>query len=123
MKLLLAVLPTILLAAYSQLVSKWRVAALAASGAAAPDPSARVLQYLTDPYIISSYVFSLLSSIAWLYALEKYPVSTAFPAYIGILFCVVTVGGVVLLREQVSAQQLAGVALILVGVGLVSRGV
>ena len=123
MKLLLAVLPTILLAAYSQLVSKWRVTALAASGGEPASASARVLQYLTDPYIISSYAFALLSSIAWLYVLEKYPVSIAFPTYIGVLFAVVTVGSVLLLKEQVSVQHVVGMALILAGVVVVSRAV
>ena len=123
MKLLLAVLPTILLAAYGQLVSKWRVAALAASGGEPASAPARVLQYLTDPYIISSYAFALLSSIAWLYVLEKYPVSIAFPTYIGVLFAVVTVGSVLLLKEQVSAQHVVGMALILAGVVIVSRAV
>lgn len=123
MKLLLAVLPTILLAAYSQLISKWRVAALAASGGVPASAPARVLHYLSDPYIISSYAFSLLSSIAWLYVLEKYPVSSAFPTYIGVLFAVVTIGSALLLREQVSLQQVAGLALILAGVVVVSRAV
>lgn len=123
MKLLLAVLPTILLAAYGQLVSKWRVTALAASAGAPAGALARVLQYLTDPYIISSYAFALLSSIAWLYVLEKYPVSIAFPTYIGVLFAVVTVGSVVLLKEPVSVQHILGMGLILAGVIVVSRAV
>lgn len=123
MKLLLAVLPTILLAAYGQLVSKWRVAALTASGGEPASAPARVLHYLTDPYIISSYVFALMSSIAWLYVLEKYPVSVAFPTYIGVLFAVVTVGSALLLKEHISVQHVLGMGLILVGVIVVSRAV
>lgn len=123
MKLLLAVLPTILLAAYSQLISKWRVTALAAGGGEPASAPARVLQYLTDQYIISSYAFALLSSIAWLYVLEKYPVSIAFPTYIGVLFAVVTVGSALLLKEHISVQHVLGMGLILVGVVVVSRAV
>jgi multidrug transporter EmrE-like cation transporter len=123
MKLLLAVLPTILLAAYSQLVSKWRVSALTAGGGEPESGPARILHYLTDPYIVSSYAFALLSSIAWLYVLEKYPVSIAFPTYVGVLFAVVTVGSAVLLKEHVSVQHVLGMVLILVGVVVVSRAV
>jgi multidrug transporter EmrE-like cation transporter len=123
MKLLLAVLPTILLAAYSQLVSKWRISALTVGGGEPESAPARILNYLTDPYIISSYVFALLSSIAWLYVLEKYPVSIAFPTYVGVLFAVVTVGSAVLLKEHVSVQHVLGMVLILVGVVVVSRAV
>ncbi|MBL8198177.1 MAG: hypothetical protein JNJ67_04515, partial [Chromatiales bacterium] len=111
MKLLLAVLPTIILAAYSQLISKWRLAVLAAAGELPASAPARILSYLTDPYIISSYAFALLSSFAWLYVLEKYPVSTAFPVYIGVLFAVVTIGSALLLKEHVSLQHVAGLAL------------
>jgi multidrug transporter EmrE-like cation transporter len=123
MKLLLAVLPTIILAAYSQLISKWRVTVLAASSEVPASALARVFQYLTDPYIISSYAFALLSSIAWLYVLEKYPVSSAFPVYIGVLFAVVVIGSALLLKEHVSLQHVAGLALILAGVIVVSRAV
>ena len=122
MNMLLAILPTILLTAYSQLVIKWRVAAMAAAGADhAGSASARAVGYLTDPYIISAYVFSLLSSIAWLYVVEKYPVSIAFPAYIGVLFAVVILGSNLLLHEPVSLQHLAGIALIMLGVVVASR--
>ena len=82
---------------------------------------ARTIHYLTDPFIISAYVFSLLSSIAWLYVAEKYPVSIAFPTYVGMLFAVVTVGSALLLKEFISGQHMVGLGLILVGVIVVSR--
>ncbi len=123
MKLLLAMLPTILLTAYSQLIievarynpcgERWGSASL----------SARACHYLSDPYVISAFAFSLLGGIAWLYVAEKYPVSIAFPTYVGLLFAVVTVGSALLLKETISAQHLMGLVLILVGVVVVSRAV
>jgi multidrug transporter EmrE-like cation transporter len=122
MKLLLAILPTILLTAYSQLIVKWRVTVLAAAAAGdSAGAAARATRYLADPYIISAFVFSLLSAVAWLYVAEKYPVSIAFPTYVGVLFAIVTVGSAFLLKETVSAQHLVGLALILVGVVVVSQ--
>jgi multidrug transporter EmrE-like cation transporter len=121
MKLLLAILPTILLTAYSQLIVKWRVTVLAAAAGDSPGAAARATRYLVDPYIISAFVFSLLSAVAWLYVAEKYPVSIAFPTYVGVLFAIVTVGSAFLLKETVSAQHLAGLALILAGVVVVSQ--
>lgn len=122
MKFILALLPTILLTSYSQLITKWRVSHLQA---VAPEVKlsglARAIHYLTDPYIISAYAFSLLSSIAWLYVVEKYPVSIAFPTYIGVLFAVVLLGSTVLLREPLSSQHLVGIALIMAGVVVASR--
>ena len=121
MKLLAALLPTILFTAYSQLVIKWRVATLAASTDAPMNATSRTVHYLTDPYVISAYVAALLGAIAWLYVAERHPVSIAFPTYIGVLFAVVTTGSAFLLREAVSAHHLVGTALILAGVIIVSR--
>jgi multidrug transporter EmrE-like cation transporter len=121
MKLLLAVLPTILLTTYGQLITKWRVAALAATSAQSLSISDRTFSYLIDPFIISAYVFSLLSSIAWLFVVERHPVSIAFPVYVGVLFALVTLGSALWLKESISIQHLAGLLLILVGVAVVSR--
>jgi multidrug transporter EmrE-like cation transporter len=120
MKLILAMLPTILLTAYSQLVIKWRVAALFA-GDESSGGLRRAIRYLADPYVFSAFVVSLLSAVAWFYVAERYPVSLAFPAYVGALFAIVTVGGALLLDESLTLQHLLGVAIILVGVIVVSR--
>ena len=121
MKLLLAVLPTILLTTYSQLIIKWRVATLATGAARSIGASERTFAYLLDPFIISAYVFSLLSSIAWFFVVERHPVSIAFPVYVGVLFSVVTLGSALWLKETISIQHLVGLALITVGVVVVGR--
>jgi multidrug transporter EmrE-like cation transporter len=121
MKLLMAVLPTILLTAYSQLIIKWRVATLVATSAQSMSIPERTFAYLVDPFIISAYAFSLLSSVAWFFVAERHPISIAFPVYVGVLFVVVTIGSTLWLKETVSFQHLAGLALILVGVIIVSR--
>ena len=116
MKMLLAILPTIMFTAYGQIIGKWRVTQLMASQENKLPFSERILSYITDPYIISAYVFSFLSSFAWLYVIEKYPVSIAFPTYIGILFVVVLIGSAFMLREPISTIQLIGIGLIMSGV-------
>lgn len=121
MKLLLAALPSILLSAYSSLVIKWRVALLAGTAAHGMEPFERALTYLRDPFIISAYSCALLSSVAWFFVAEKHPVSIALPVYIGVLFCIVSVGSTFLLRESISASSLVGIGMILAGVAIVSR--
>lgn len=121
MKLLLAALPSILLTSYSQLVIRWRVATLASTSLQSMSFPERTLAYLLDPLIISAYAVALLSSVAWFSVAEKYPVSMAFPVYIGVLFSIVTIGGAMLLKEVITVQHLVGLALIFVGVAVVSR--
>jgi multidrug transporter EmrE-like cation transporter len=121
MKLFLALLPTILLTAYSQLVIKWRITALVTTTGESSGLTARALRYLKDPYIFSAFVFSFLAAIAWFHVAERYPVSIAFPTYVGVLFAIVTIASALLLKEDISAQHLVGLALILIGVVVVSR--
>lgn len=121
MKFLLAISPTVLMAVYSQLVTKWRIAEIMSRQNAKPDIAERIFSYITDPFIFSAYVLSLLSSFGWMLVVEEYPVSTAFPAYIGVLFFSVTLGGFFLLHEAISWRQVAGMILILAGVSLTTR--
>ena len=121
MKLLIAVLPTILLTTYSQLIIKWRVTTLAATTAHSMSFPERTFAYLIDPFIVSAYAVALLSSIAWFFVAEKHPVSIAFPVYVGVLFSIVTLCSAVLLKETISTQHLVGLMLIMVGVVVVSR--
>jgi uncharacterized membrane protein len=121
MKFILALLPTVLLLSYGQLVSKWRVTGLMGKLQEKATLVDRLFLYMTDPYIVSAYVSTFVSSIVWFYVLEKYPVSTAFPASVGAVFVVVIVVGVTVLRESFSLQHVVGVSLILIGVVVASR--
>lgn len=121
MNLFLAILPTIFLTIYSQLMIKWRVGVLKAGMPDATSTTGRAWHYLTDPLILSAFFAAFLAAVAWLYVCEKYPVSIAFPTYTGILFAFVTIGSAVLLKETISLQHLIGIGIILLGVALVSR--
>lgn len=115
-KLFLAILPTLLLASYGQLVTKWRVSDMAGKQAANASALERLLVYLLDPFIISAYIFSLLSAFAWVYVIEKYPVSIAFPVYTGLLFVAVLLGSSLWLQEPITIKQISGIVLIILGV-------
>ncbi len=120
-KLFLLILPTLLLSSYGQLVTKWRVTELMERQTGMPGKFDRLLTYIADPYILSAYTFSFLSSVAWMYVIEKFPVSIAFPTYVGMLFVVVSVGSSLMLKESITLQQVAGMALIVAGVFVTSR--
>lgn len=121
MKLLLAILPTILLTIYGQLMIKWRVATLFAQQEAPLSAKARIMLYLSDPLILSAFVSAFLAALAWFTVAEKYPVSIAFPVYTGILFALVALGSSLLLKEPMTAQHFVGMLIILLGVAVISR--
>lgn len=121
MNLILAIIPTVLLTIYSQLITKWRVTALMAGQESSLTLKARLILYLTDPYILSAFACSFLAGVAWFTVAEKYPASIAFPTYVGVLFMLVLLGSSLFLGERMSLQQLLGIGLILVGVVVASR--
>lgn len=121
MKLLIAILPTLLLTIYGQLIIKWRVGALFSEQEATLGFKARIVLYLSDPLILSAFISAFLAALAWFSVAEKYPVSIAFPVYTGILFALVALGGAVLLKETITLQHLLGMLIILLGVVVISR--
>jgi multidrug transporter EmrE-like cation transporter len=121
MRLLLYLLPTITLVVYGQLVVKWRVAHLGARMLEAQDMPARLMVYLSDPLILSAYVAVFASSVTWMFVIEKYPLSLAFPIHIGLTVFAVLLGGMLLFGEEVTAQRVVAILLILAGVAIGSR--
>lgn len=108
------ILPIALLVTYSQIIVKWRSEAV--SHLAATSFFARLLNFITDPVILSAYAAALLASFAWLYVVTKLPLNIAFPIYIGVTFAMVMLGGWFFLSETMSVIKLVSVLLILGGI-------
>jgi multidrug transporter EmrE-like cation transporter len=121
MRLLLTMSPTILLIVYGQLITKWRIEILAKTIPETSSAISRLMVYLTDPYILSAYVAAVAGSIAWMFVVEHYAISLAFPIYIGLTVLLVVIGGTVLFDEQLTASRVVAVFLIILGVALGSR--
>lgn len=121
MKLLLAISPPVLLMLYSQMMTKWRVQSLFEGGGSTSDGMSRLATYLMDPLIISAYVAALAASIAWMFVVERYAISIAFPLYIGLTVVLVAAAGVALLGEPVTGSRVLSIALIVIGVAIGSR--
>ncbi|TFZ03818.1 hypothetical protein [Ramlibacter humi] len=121
MSVILHALPTILLVAYSQLMSAWRLRHLAAHATLPPDKLTRAWFYLTDPWIASAYIAALVGAVAWMFVVERFDVSLAFPLYIGLIIAIVTLASALLFHDPLPAMKLAGIFLIILGVVLVSR--
>jgi multidrug transporter EmrE-like cation transporter len=121
MRLILYLLPTILLVVYGQLLIKWRIAVLSHAALAASGPLGRLALYLADPYILSAYVAAVASSMTWMFVVESYPVSLAFPLHIGLTVVSVVLGGIYLFGEPITATRILAVSLILAGIAIGSR--
>ena len=78
----------------------------------------RLLQYLSDPLLLSAYATALLASFLWLMVVAKLPLVVAFPVYIGVTFVLVLVGGWLFLSETMDPVRLLAAGLILLGITL-----
>ena len=116
MLIYLAIVPVALLVAYSQLMVKYRAASMEVLPGAPWMHSA--LRYLTDPWIVSAYAAALIASFAWLFVVTRMPLTIAFPAYIGLTFVLVALGGPIFLGETVGLTRLVAMGLIFAGITL-----
>lgn len=118
MKILVSVFPIALLVAYSQIIVKWRTLQLGTLISDNVSLFGRMLNYLSDPLLLSAYITALLASFLWLFVVAKLPLVIAFPMYIGVTFVLVLLGGWFFLSESLSPIRLLAAALILSGIAL-----
>jgi multidrug transporter EmrE-like cation transporter len=120
-RLILAILPTMLLVVLGQLLMKWRLGVLAPAAHSVSGPLERVALYLSDPYVLGAYVAAFASSITWMFVLESHPVSLAFPIHIGLSVMAVVLGGLYLFGEPMSGSRIFAICLIVAGIAIGSR--
>lgn len=121
MKLIWAMFPTIMLVVYGQLITKWRVGAIAAGFPVEADRWSRLLHYIFDPFILSAYAAALGGSVAWMFVIERHDLSLAFPIYVGLTIVSVAIAGSFLFNESLTWQRMLSITLILAGVAIGSR--
>ncbi len=112
---------TVLLTVYGQLVFKWRVD----DAGAFPDRNGERVEYVArlflDPWVISVFLSALVASVTWALALTRFELSFAYP-FMALSFVLVLVFGAAFLSESFTVAKVAGVALIVLGLVVASRG-
>lgn len=112
---------TVILTVYGQLVFKWRVD----DAGAFPDRTGERAEYVArlflDPWVISVFLSALVASVTWALALTRFELSFAYP-FMALSFVLVLVFGAAFLSESVTVAKVAGVALIVLGLVIASRG-
>ncbi len=112
---------TILLTAFGQLMTKWRMQHL--NFELPEDTLAKVWQLFKlvfDPFIFSGFFAAFLASMTWMAALSKFELSFAYP-FMSLAFVVVAVGSYFFLQEPLSTAKLVGLLLIIAGIVVASR--
>jgi drug/metabolite transporter (DMT)-like permease len=81
---------------------------------------ASIFKTIFSPVVFLGFVFYGLSSIMWLFVLQKFPVSVAYPS-LAVTYVVTLLVGTIAFHEVISIQKIAGVLLIFVGVYVLNR--
>lgn len=74
-----------------------------------------------QPLFDIGVILYAVASLVWFRIVATQPLSSAYPVLVSITFIFVTLGAVVLFREPISMVKLGGIAVILVGIVIISR--
>ena len=112
---------TIVFTVYGQIILKWRLTQI---GLTLPDEFLMKIKSLTllifDPFILSGFISAFLASLAWMAAMTKFELSTAYP-FMALNFVLVFLIAVPLFDEIVSWQKILGTTLIILGTVLIAK--
>jgi multidrug transporter EmrE-like cation transporter len=85
----------------------------------APDVSS-IVDTLFSPKVFFGISLYALSAIFWLFVLQKFPLSVAYPA-LSITYIVVLVFSYFIFKEPLTSYKIAGIVMIIVGVFFVFK--
>lgn len=117
----LAIVLTIVLTVYGQVVLKW---AIRGQGAMPPGGQERiffVLKLLLNPWIVSGFTAAFLAALCWMVALSKFDLSYAYP-FMSLAFVLTALVSAYFFQEPFPAAKIAGLLLIVAGIVVSSRG-
>ncbi len=112
---------TICFTVYGQLILKWQVSAAGALPAAQPDKLLFLLRLLINPWVISAFIAAFIAALSWMAAMTKFEISYAYP-FISLSFILVLVLSGILFNEAITVYKIIGLALIVAGIFVGSRG-
>jgi multidrug transporter EmrE-like cation transporter len=113
---------TIFFTVYGQLVIKWQVSQ---AGPLPVETGEKIIflmrLVLLNPWIMSSLAAAFLASLCWMAALSKFELSYAYP-FMSLAFGLVLGLSVLFFQESVTLPKLLGLALVITGIIIGSRG-
>jgi multidrug transporter EmrE-like cation transporter len=77
---------------------------------------------LTTPIFLAACLLYALSTVLWVGLLTRYPLSQAYPLVIAVSIVLTTITGLTLFQEQMTIDKVIGLALVCIGVKILSRG-
>jgi multidrug transporter EmrE-like cation transporter len=110
----LFVATTVFCTVYGQLIFKWQTGRAGELPEGLQGRMSYLLQFITNPWVISSLAAAAVAAFAWAGALTKLDLSRAYP-FVAASFVLVLFLSAFFFDEPITAPKLIGAALIVVG--------
>jgi multidrug transporter EmrE-like cation transporter len=117
----LYILGTVLFTVYGQLIVKWQVAQAGPFPATAAERVLFIVRLLFNPWIISGVAAGFIAFLCWIVAMTRFELSYAYP-FMSLAFVFVLILSAIFFHEAVTIPKAAGVALVVIGIIIGSRG-
>jgi multidrug transporter EmrE-like cation transporter len=108
---------TIMMTVYGQIVLKWQVGH---RGRLPTDLHGKVTFFadlMLDPWVLSVLAAAFVAALCWMAAVSQLPLSRAYP-FVGLSFVMVLLLSAVFFGEAVTPAKIAGVLLVVAGIGV-----
>lgn len=112
---------TIFFTVYGQLIIKMRIGNYGSLPSETIEKLLFLLKLFLDPFIFSGFISAFLASMCWMAAMTKFELSYAYP-FMGLTFVLVFLFSIFFMGESFNLYKLLGIALIVAGIVVVSKG-
>jgi drug/metabolite transporter (DMT)-like permease len=117
---LIYILVAVLASAVGQLVLKKGMSSMGVLTLGTGQLGSILARIITNPYVLLGLVIYACGTLFWLVALSRVDLSYAYP-FVSFSYVVMLVASWLLLNEQISLLRIAGSAVVILGVLLISR--
>lgn len=115
------ILGSVFFTVYGQLIVKSQVAKAGPFPTSGAQRAAFLLKLVLNPWVLTAVFGGFLAMQCWLVALTKFELSYAYP-FMSLAFVLVLILSAALLHEVITAPKIIGIALIMAGIIISSRG-
>ncbi len=79
-----------------------------------------ILKTIFSPLVFSGFVFYGISAIIWLFVLQKFPLSVAYPS-LAVTYAIIVLFSFLFVNEPITTNKIIGIILIFLGVTFLYR--
>ena len=74
-----------------------------------------IIRTVLSPLVLLGFILYGVSAVVWLFVLQRFPLSVAYPA-LSLTYVAIVILSVVALKEPITSLKIAGVLFIIIGV-------